>query len=96
MTQAVERMISYGLNGSWIHVFPEGKVIQAPAGERLQIHPLRWGVGRLITEISSIRERNFDLSRCPMVIPFVHVGMQDVLPLKTHFPRTKKKVGPSC
>eukprot|EP00126_Sphaerothecum_destruens_P004349 Sdes_comp18132_c0_seq1m7598 len=47
----------------FVHIFPEGRVIY----DRSKV-PFKWGVGRLIVE-----------SKKPLVvIPFWHVGMEDV------------------
>ncbi|XP_031551042.1 tafazzin-like [Actinia tenebrosa] len=64
--------------GQWVHVFPEGKVIEDGSLVRL-----KWGVGRLIAE-SKVT---------PIVLPLWHVGMDDILPnQKPYIPQIMKKV----
>jgi len=64
--------------GEWVHVFPEGKVNMTNGLIRL-----KWGVGRLISECRV----------SPIVIPFWHVGMDNLLPnKKPYIPRVFKKV----
>jgi monolysocardiolipin acyltransferase len=59
--------------GEWIHIFPEGKVYQNGTLKK----PLRWGVGKLV-ETSKVT---------PWVLPFYHIGMEQVMPLHQHIPR---------
>ncbi|EDO40279.1 predicted protein [Nematostella vectensis] len=65
-------------SGQWVHVFPEAGIIEDHSLVRL-----KWGVGRLIAE-SSVT---------PVVLPFWHVGMDDILPNKTpYIPTIMKRV----
>ncbi|KAI4471047.1 taz protein tafazzin [Holotrichia oblita] len=62
---AVDFCIQQLNKGSWVHVFPEGKVNMTKENMRL-----KWGVGRMI----------FESLVTPIVIPIWHIGMDDVLP----------------
>jgi len=53
--------------GEWAHVFPEGKVNMTQEWMRL-----KWGMGRLVSECRVP----------PLVLPFWHEGLTDVLPHK--------------
>jgi len=56
--------------GDWVHVFPEGR--RSLSGDLLTT---RYGVGKLIA----------DPAVTPIVIPYVHHGMQEILPKgRTH------------
>ncbi|XP_076362654.1 tafazzin, phospholipid-lysophospholipid transacylase isoform X5 [Tachypleus tridentatus] len=76
---AMDFCVTLANAGNWIHFFPEGKVNLMTK----EFHRLKWGVGRLITETKI----------CPLVIPFWHIGMDEVLPSKKpYFPRIGKGV----
>lgn len=59
--------------GDWVHLFPEGGRTRREAG--LLKRPLKVGVGRLIYEAS------------PVVMPFYHYGMHEVMPVGAVLPR---------
>ncbi|KAJ7374469.1 hypothetical protein OS493_007576 [Desmophyllum pertusum] len=64
--------------GEWIHVFPEGAINVNDTIKRL-----KWGVGRLIAEAQVT----------PIVVPFWHEGMDDVLPNRSpYIPKIMKRV----
>lgn len=64
--------------GSWIHMFPEGRVNLTHEFMRL-----KWGVGRLIA----------DCNTTPIVLPMWHIGMDEILPNQSpYIPRIGKKV----
>jgi monolysocardiolipin acyltransferase len=67
--------------GDWVHVFPEGRVLQSgrlardeistrSAEEEERIGRLKWGVGKLIAHAPA----------APVVTPWHHRGMAAVLP----------------
>ncbi|KJE89614.1 acyltransferase [Capsaspora owczarzaki ATCC 30864] len=65
--------------GRWIHIFPEGKVVQT--GNMI---PFKWGVGQLIVRSATT----------PVVVPIYHRGLEDVLPesFRPRIPRPFKRV----
>eukprot|EP00288_Rhodomonas_lens_P014560 CAMPEP_0177702624 /NCGR_PEP_ID=MMETSP0484_2-20121128/7231_1 /TAXON_ID=354590 /ORGANISM="Rhodomonas lens, Strain RHODO" /LENGTH=380 /DNA_ID=CAMNT_0019213911 /DNA_START=241 /DNA_END=1380 /DNA_ORIENTATION=+ len=67
--------------GRWVHVFPEGRVIQGTSLATDPLTPrseeeikakgrLKWGVGKLIAHSAEV----------PVIIPLYHTGMEHVLP----------------
>ena len=64
--------------GSWLHLYPEGKVNEVKDNMRI-----KWGVGRLISECKIE----------PIVIPIYHFGMDSILPnKKPYIPKFGQKV----
>jgi monolysocardiolipin acyltransferase len=57
------------LEGDWVHVFPEGRVNQSGT----LLHPLRWGVGKLIASVTA----NSPSGLPPLVLPIYHTGRQE-------------------
>ena len=64
--------------GDWVHIFPEGGRSREE-DHRLQL-PLKVGIGKLICEAK------------PILMPFYHYGMQNVLPIGAALPKLGKKV----
>jgi monolysocardiolipin acyltransferase len=73
----MDRAVELLEDGDWINVFPEGR--RSRTG-KLQI-PLRAGVGRLVA----------DAKVCPVVVPVVHRGIEQVLPRGAWLPLTSGK-----
>ncbi|KAF3454528.1 hypothetical protein FNV43_RR04976 [Rhamnella rubrinervis] len=65
--------------GDWVHIFPEGSRSR-DGGKTLGSS--KRGVGRLVLDADNI----------PIVVPFVHTGMQDIMPIGANFPRIGKTV----
>lgn len=66
-------------SGGWVHIFPEGS--RSRDGGKTMGSAKR-GVGRLV----------LDADNTPIVVPFVHTGMQDVMPIGANFPRIGQAV----
>lgn len=64
--------------GEWVHIFPEGGRSREK-DHRLQL-PLKIGIGKLIFEAN------------PVLMPFYHYGMQNILPIGAKVPKTKKTI----
>ncbi|KAL8130481.1 hypothetical protein V2J09_019636 [Rumex salicifolius] len=65
--------------GGWVHIFPEGSRSR-DGGKTLG--SAKRGVARLVLDSDNI----------PVVIPFVHTGMQEIMPIGAKFPRIGKAV----
>ncbi|GLJ47131.1 hypothetical protein SUGI_0995110 [Cryptomeria japonica] len=65
--------------GDWVHIFPEGS--RSRDGGKT-VGPAKRGVGRLV----------LDAEKMPLVVPFVHTGMQEIMPIGSQFPHVRKKV----
>ncbi|KAF9622058.1 hypothetical protein IFM89_029342 [Coptis chinensis] len=66
-------------NGAWVHIFPEGS--RSRDGGRT-MGSIKRGVGRLVMDADNV----------PLVVPFVHTGMQDIMPIGSKFPKIGKTV----
>jgi hypothetical protein len=64
--------------GDWVHIFPEGT--RSRDG---RMGPVRKGVGRLVASCADA---------APLIVPFVHSGMQEVLPKGSLLPKANKEV----
>ncbi|CAA0831485.1 Phospholipid/glycerol acyltransferase family protein [Striga hermonthica] len=65
--------------GGWVHIFPEGS--RSRDGGKTMGAAKR-GIGRLVLDADNV----------PIVVPFVHTGMQEVMPVGAKFPRVGKTV----
>lgn len=77
--KGMDMAISKLNSGGWVHIFPEGT--RSRDGGKTMGAAKR-GVGRLI----------LDADHAPIVVPFVHTGMQDIVPIGAVFPRIGKSV----
>nr|CAB3475334.1 unnamed protein product [Digitaria exilis] len=77
--QGMDMALSKLNSGGWVHIFPEGS--RSRDGGKT-IAPAKRGVGRLVMDADSL----------PVVVPFVHTGMQDIMPVGKRLPRAGKKV----
>ncbi|OEL28509.1 hypothetical protein BAE44_0010473 [Dichanthelium oligosanthes] len=77
--QGMDMALSKLNSGGWVHIFPEGS--RSRDGGKT-IAPAKRGVGRLVMDADSL----------PVVIPFVHTGMQDIMPVGKRIPRAGKRV----
>ncbi|KAJ6161119.1 hypothetical protein N7470_004515 [Penicillium chermesinum] len=65
---------------SWVHIFPEGKIHQAP---NKTMRYFKWGVARLILESKE----------CPDVVPMWIEGFDQIMHESREFPRFLPRVG---
>lgn len=64
--------------GDWVHIFPEGGRSRK---EDHSLHlPLKTGIGKLIEKAA------------PIVIPFYHYGMQNVMPIGSMLPKLRQEI----
>lgn len=72
---------AYSCNShSWLHIFPEGKIHQAP---HKTMRYFKWGVARLILEASE----------CPDIVPIWLEGLDQVMHESRKFPRFLPRPG---
>ena len=64
--------------GDWLHVFPEGRVRQDG-----QMNPLKSGLASILCDVAD---------KGPIVVPFHHSGMQDVIRAHTARPRVNNRI----
>jgi monolysocardiolipin acyltransferase len=69
-------------SGDWVHIFPEGT---RSRDGRMQ--PVRKGVGRLVAACAEAD---------PVIVPFVHSGMREVLPKGSLLPKVNQEVSGGC
>ncbi|CAI0459913.1 unnamed protein product [Linum tenue] len=65
--------------GGWVHIFPEGS--RSRDGGKT-MGSIKRGVGRLVLDADTL----------PIVVPFVHSGMQEIMPIGASLPKIGKTV----
>lgn len=73
--------------GDWVHIFPEGTRSRDGGAS---VAPARKGVGRLVAACADASAAA--TGKPPLVVPFVHAGMADVMPRGALVPRTGQTV----
>ncbi|CAH0522141.1 unnamed protein product [Peronospora belbahrii] len=74
--QMIQAIFDKVEEGSWVHIFPEGKIVQhealggRPSPRREEIGRLKWGVGKLIARAT----------KRPIVVPMYHYNMEKLMP----------------
>ncbi|GIL42918.1 hypothetical protein Vafri_745 [Volvox africanus] len=67
--------------GEWVHIFPEGT--RSPDG--VTLGSVRKGIGRLVASLPAD-------APAPLVVPFVHRGMEDVMPRGAVMPAVGQQI----
>ncbi|KAL3663949.1 hypothetical protein V7S43_010838 [Phytophthora oleae] len=93
--QMIQAIFDKVEEGAWVHIFPEGKIVQQealggrPSPRREEIGRLKWGVGKLIARATTR----------PIVVPVYHYNMEQLMPqdeknrLISLIPRTNLDLG---
>ncbi|ETK86904.1 hypothetical protein L915_08546 [Phytophthora nicotianae] len=74
--QMIQAIFDKVEEGAWVHIFPEGKIVQhealggRPSPRREEIGRLKWGVGKLIARATTP----------PIVVPVYHYNMEKLMP----------------
>ncbi|KAF1779097.1 Phospholipid/glycerol acyltransferase [Phytophthora cactorum] len=74
--QMIQAIFDKVEEGAWVHIFPEGKIVQHEAlggrssPRREKIGRLKWGVGKLIARATTR----------PIVVPVYHYNMEKLMP----------------
>ncbi|EEY53093.1 tafazzin-like protein [Phytophthora infestans T30-4] len=74
--QMIQAIFDKVEEGAWVHVFPEGKIVQhealggRPSPRREEVGRLKWGVGKLIARATTR----------PIVVPVYHFNMEKLMP----------------
>ncbi|KAM3378072.1 tafazzin [Capsicum galapagoense] len=77
--KGMDMAISKLNRGGWVHIFPEGS--RSRDGGKT-MGSIKRGIGRLVLDADNV----------PIVVPFVHTGMQDIMPVGAKLPRIGKTV----
>ncbi|KAG5626081.1 hypothetical protein H5410_011299 [Solanum commersonii] len=90
--KGMDMAISKLNRGGWVHIFPEGS--RSRDGGKT-MGSIKRGIGRVgdMSEIFGCLNRLIlDADNLPIVIPFVHTGMQGIMPVGAKLPRIGKTV----
>ncbi|WVW83088.1 hypothetical protein I302_105106 [Kwoniella bestiolae CBS 10118] len=80
---AVDRAVKLLQDGSWIHIFPEGKVNQEPTNPDGGLFRFKWGIGRII----------MDSKVMPEIIPMWISGFDQILDERRGWPKPIPRPG---
>ncbi|WWC69460.1 uncharacterized protein I206_103400 [Kwoniella pini CBS 10737] len=80
---AVDRAVKLLQDGSWIHIFPEGKVNQEPTNPKGGLFRFKWGIGRII----------MDSKVMPEIIPIWISGFDQLLDERRGWPKPVPRPG---
>ncbi|CAN0914160.1 ATP-dependent Clp protease proteolytic subunit-related protein 3, chloroplastic [Linum grandiflorum] len=77
--KGMDKAIAKLNTGGWVHIFPEGS--RSRDGGKT-MGSIKRGVGRLVLDADTL----------PIVVPFVHTGMQEIMPIGSSLPKIGKTV----
>ncbi|WWD01391.1 hypothetical protein V866_008335 [Kwoniella sp. B9012] len=80
---AVDRAVKLLQDGSWIHIFPEGRVNQEPTNPDGGLFRFKWGIGRII----------MDSKVMPEIIPIWISGFDQILDERRGWPKPIPRPG---
>ncbi|WWC61124.1 uncharacterized protein I303_103703 [Kwoniella dejecticola CBS 10117] len=80
---AVDRAVKLLQDGSWVHIFPEGKVNQEPTNPQGGLFRFKWGIGRII----------MDSKIMPEIIPIWISGFDQLLDERRGWPKPVPRPG---
>lgn len=87
-------------NNQWLHLFPEGRVMRDHQQQKISNkdrgYIFKWGISKLIMDYfrpMPIRRHDRDDKQVLRILPFYHLGMDDILPIGwPYIPRVGKQI----